>query len=148
MEQETLHNDLQEFLKNEKVISKILELAEKRYIEESKDVVDLTKNYGIDVILARFYKTYKVTENTDNVVSVRHNNWIRDKYLFKNFKRALKDYDLYYRGYIKAQEVIDTSYYYKVNQNRLWIRFCNWLKRLVTFKFNKNKTSKDKRSKK
>ena len=142
MEQEVLHNDLQEFLKNEKVVSKILELAEKRYNENNKDVVDLTKNYGIDIILARFYKTYKITENTDNVVSLKQNDWIRDKYLFKNFKRALKDYDLYYRGYIKAQEVIDTSYYYKVNQNRLWIRFCNWLKRLVTFKFNKNKKAK------
>lgn len=125
-----LDNDIKKFLEKQDVVAKILDLAEKRFYEDNKDVVDLTKNYGIDLILARYYKTYKLTEDTDNIVNEKQNNYIRNKYLFKAFKQALKDYELYYKGYIRSQESVNGSYYYKVKNNKWYMLVWNWFKNL------------------
>ena len=116
-------------------IEKLQAEAEKYKVDNvENDVVDLSKNFIIDKVLDRYYKTYEVTKDTDHLVNAKDNVYIR-KYIFKNFKKALKWVDLYYKGYIFAQEQDSSTYFYKVNQQRLWTKFCNSFKKI--FKGNK-----------
>lgn len=85
----------------------------KSKIENSN--IDLTYNEYLDLLLERYFFTIELTLDKENSVSKENISFI-NKFIFKRFRKDLKDLDKYFKGYRKQKEIEENSYYYNVKQ--------------------------------